>query len=483
MTAALPLVIAPLVAVRANASEPITVIERFRENNTQDVITSAGWQLQPRAELRTGYTDNVDWKSDRKTASPEASLRGSIVATRETGLATTELRGSHTTTVYAQGSTRSAHNTNIGIASTLRATKQLELRASLGYDIVREPGAGNGIEIDDTYVDYARSSAYRRLPLGLSLLYDLGRYRLEIDGESTHQAYDDQLTITGIAVSQDFRSGWESDLRARATMSFHPTLEIFVESAFGIDRYANETADTDRFSIAAGSTFEPHPLIRAEVLAGLGRQDFRIADGTSGLIFAGELTWYMSPLLTLVVEAERRFRGNVTTSSTGAFTTGPATTLDRRRNRCRRPSRHHTQPQFADPLRTHTDTARDPRDRTRERSINRDRRCQPQPDQCRRLITLLTRGYHATRTPLTDEPAKILPTGQHEELRRHDQVTPPCASRLLDQSIEPLETGSLHPYRRAPDSPRMKIERSTNTDHDRIRQQVRIGLHPVFLLG
>lgn len=326
MTAALPLVIAPLVAVRANASEPITVIERFRENNTQDVITSAGWQLQPRAELRTGYTDNVDWQSGRKTASPEASLRGSIVATRETGLATTELRGSHTTTVYAQGSTRSAHNTNIGIASTLRATKQLELRASLGYDIVREPGAGNGIEIDDTYVDYARSSAYRRLPLGLSLLYDLGRYRLEIDGESTHQAYDDQLTVTGLAVSQDFRSGWENELRARATMSFHPTLEVFVESAFGTDRYANETADTDRFSIAAGSTFEPHPLVRAEVLAGLGRQDFRIADGTSGLIFAGELTWYMSPLLTLVIEAERRFRGNVTTSSTGAFTTGPATT-------------------------------------------------------------------------------------------------------------------------------------------------------------
>ena len=326
MTAALPLVIAPLVAAKAIASEPVTVFERFRDNHRQTLITSAGWQLQPRADLRAGYTDNVDWRSGQKTASPEASLRGSIVATRETGLATTELRGSHTTTFYAQGATRTARNTNIAIASTLRATYQLELRASLGYDMVREPGAGNGIEIDDDYVDYARASAYRRLPLGLSLLYDLGRYRLEIEGEAAHQSYDDQLTTTGIAVSQDFRSGWENDLRARATMSFHPTLEVFIESTYGIDRYANETADTDRFSMAAGSIFEPHPLVRAELLAGIGRQDFRIADGASGLIFAGELTWYMSPLVTLVLEAERKFRGNVTTSSTGTFTTGPATT-------------------------------------------------------------------------------------------------------------------------------------------------------------
>jgi hypothetical protein len=207
----------------------------------------------------------------------------------------------------------------------MRPSLHLQLRASIGYDAVREPSASNGIEDETGFAAYARFSAYQRLPIGLSLVYDLGRYRLEVDAESGSVYYDDQVTLTGEEIPQDFRSGWEHEVRARATWSVHPSLEAFVESAIGFDRYLNDTADTDRFSIAAGGRFDPHPLLRASVQAGFAQQAFRIADQASGVVVAGELTWFMSPLVTISLDARRDFRGNVTTSGGGVFLTEPAT--------------------------------------------------------------------------------------------------------------------------------------------------------------
>lgn len=310
---------------RPSASERIDVAERFLQNNQPRVVAVEGWQLRPVAELRVGYTDNVEWRSDLKTGSPEATLRGSIDAIRQTGPHSVQIRGSHATTFYAEGSARTASNTSIEAAITMRPSIHTQLRASIGYDAVREPGPSNGIEDETGFANYADFSAYQRLPLGLGLVYDLGRYRLEIDASSGSVHFDDQVTVTGDEIPQDFRSGWEHDVRARATWSIHPSLEAFVESAIGFDRYLNDTADTDRFSIAAGGRFDPHPLLRASVLAGFAQQEFRIADGASGIVFAGEMTWFMSPLVTVSLDARRDFRGNVTSSGSSAFFTEPAT--------------------------------------------------------------------------------------------------------------------------------------------------------------
>lgn len=316
---------ATLLAIgEALASERIEVAQRFLQNNQPRVVAVEGWQLRPLAELRVGYTDNVEWRSEQKTATPEATLRGSVDATREAGPHLAQIRGSHATTLFGEGSTRTASNTSLGAAITMRPSLHLQLRASIGYDAVREPSASNGIEDETGFATYARFSAYQRLPIGLSLVYDLGRYRLEVDAESGSVYYDDQVTVTGDEIPQDFRSGWEHDVRARATWSIHPSLEAFVESAIGFDRYLNDTADTDRFSIAAGGRFDPHPLLRASVQAGFAQQAFRIADQASGVVVAGELTWFMSPLVTIGLDARRDFRGNVTTSG-GTFLTEPAT--------------------------------------------------------------------------------------------------------------------------------------------------------------
>jgi hypothetical protein len=251
---------ATLLAIgEALASERIEVAQRFQQNNQPRVVAVEGWQLRPLAELRVGYTDNIEWRSEQQTATPEATLRGSIDATREAGPHLAQIRGSHATTLYGEGSTRTASNTSLGAAITMRPSLHLQLRASIGYDAVREPSASNGIEDETGFATYARFSAYQRLPVGLSLVYDLGRYRLEVDAESGSVYYDDQVTVTGDEIPQDFRSGWEHDVRARATWSIHPSLEAFVESAIGFDRYLNDTADTDRFSIAAGGRFDPHP--------------------------------------------------------------------------------------------------------------------------------------------------------------------------------------------------------------------------------
>jgi hypothetical protein len=312
-------------SAHAAEADAVAVAERYRQNNPAPVIETSGWRLRPLAELRTGFTDNVNWRADEATASTELGLRGSLEASREAGIMGVSLSASHATTIYAEGPNRTAQSTAASAVLTLRLTPQAELRASIGAEDSQEPSPANGIEIDDTWVSYSEFPRFERLPLSLSLMASFGRHRLEVEGTTTYTDYDDLLTVSDVLVSQDFRSGWNHELRARATWSTHATLEAFIEGEIGIERYINDTADTDRFSIAVGALFEPHPLLRTELLAGYAHQDYRIANGASGLVFASELTWYMSPLVTITLDAQREFRGNVVSTAGGSFATEPAT--------------------------------------------------------------------------------------------------------------------------------------------------------------
>lgn len=304
---------------------PVNVAERFHQHNPAALVETDGWSLRPLAELRAGYNDNVQWRATGGTGSPELMLRGSLEASHQTGLTEWTLRGSYAATRYTQGGTRSAHNASASSGLALRLSPQAELRAAAGYERSREPVNANGIEIDGAWVNYRDFPDVERIPLSLNLVARRGRLRLEVEARMLRSSFDDLVTTTGVTVSQDFRSGWKSDLRTRATWSAHEALEAFVEAELGLERYDNSAANADSYSIAIGTLFEPHPLLRAEILAGYAHQTYPIADGASGLVFEGQLTWYMSPLVSVTFDAARAFRGNVVTNAAGTFSTEPAT--------------------------------------------------------------------------------------------------------------------------------------------------------------
>lgn len=311
--------------VHAADTDKVTVAERFHQSNPAARIETGGWRLRPLAELRAGYNDNVQWRASGDNGSPELALRGSLEANRESGIAEWNLRGSFATTRYAEGDIRSAMNASASVGLVLRLSPLAELQAAAGYDQVREPVSANGIEIDGAWVNYRDFPDVERIPLSLNLTVRHGRFSLEVAGTSLRSSFDDLVTTTGLTVSQDFRSGWENELRTRATWSAHEALEAFVEAELGFERYDNTAANADSYSIAIGTLFEPHPLLRAQLLAGFAHQDYPIADGASGLVFEGQLTWYMSPLVTVTLDAARAFRGNVVTDTSGTFSTEPAT--------------------------------------------------------------------------------------------------------------------------------------------------------------
>lgn len=306
--------------------ERVTVSERFRDAYPNARLDAGGWILRPLVELRSGYTDNVEWRSDNRQASPELRLRGGIDATREAGTFELSFGASHAQTRYTQGKNRTAYTTNASASLTFKPTAQLRLRASLAFDAVKEPGFANGIEIDGTWESYDSFASFERIPIGVSLAVDGGLQRLELDATSTHVAYDDLQTLTGIIVSQDFRSGWYHALRARATRSWHKSLEAFIEGEYGLERYISTAADTDRLSLVLGALFDLGPLLQADIKAGYAEQDYSIAGAASGLVYAGRMTWYASPLVTLTLDAARELRGSVFTTSGGTFETEPATT-------------------------------------------------------------------------------------------------------------------------------------------------------------
>lgn len=321
--AALPVLV--LATGTAGADTPVSVRDRFIGNTPAPTTSVAGLRLRSEAELRPGFTDNVDWQPGDGVESAELGLRGSLEAQTEVGPNRFRLAAAGSLTHYATDRVDDAHSADLEAGVTVSATGSLTLRASIGWSTQDAPVENNGIVIDGIWTRYADAPRTQTLPVSLGLSYDTGRLALNLEARSRHVDVDDLTTVTGLQVRQAFRSGWEHDLDARIAHVDTPSLSPFAELAASLDRYDDPNANVDRYSVSAGLSLEPGWLMRGELQAGYAWQDNSLGGKTGGIVFAGELTWYARPLLTLGLAAERQLRAEVTTNATGVFTSRPAT--------------------------------------------------------------------------------------------------------------------------------------------------------------
>lgn len=322
--AVLPVLI--LATGTATADTPVSVRDRFVASNPAPASSLGGLRLRSEVELRPGFTDNADWRPGDGVASAELGLRGSLEAQTEAGPNRFRLAAAGSLIHYATDRVDDTRSADLEAGVTVSASANLTLRASIGWSVQDAPVENNGIVIDGIWTRYADAPRTQALPISLGLSYDTGRFALNIDARSRHVAIDDLTTVTGLQVRQAFRSGWEHDLDARITHVDTPSLSPFAELAASHDRYDDPNANVDRYSISAGLSLEPGWLMRGELQAGYAWQDNSLGGATGGFVFAGELTWYARPLLTLGLSAERQLRAEVTTNATGVFTSRPATT-------------------------------------------------------------------------------------------------------------------------------------------------------------
>ncbi|WP_162528410.1 outer membrane beta-barrel protein [Novosphingobium sp. BW1] len=266
--------------------------------------------LEPRISAIWGYDGNVFNEPDARrdaalvvaprlnVALDDSRHRVNVVLSGR--LRRFALTGTENSDAYgARGNGGFALGPNVQFDVTLEAARQIEPRSSSGAAInAREPVSYHGLGGD------------------AGLQFDLGRLRLSARAGYRRVSYNDLDLRDGDTRDQSFRDTQAVSADLRIAYDLSGFLSTFVQ-ARGDTRHSFRAApeqarDSRGGAITAGIKGEIMPLVSLEVSAGYQVRDYDNPDfrDFQGVGFALEGEWYTTPLLTMQLRAERRFRNS-----------------------------------------------------------------------------------------------------------------------------------------------------------------------------
>lgn len=315
------------IAHAAAEQEPVSVGDRFNQMHLAPGFAIGGWEVRPAAELRAGYDDNITWASVAPPASAELSLRGSVDATQQAGPYALGVNALLRQTWYPEFTDNDKTEGRLRASIAMDAAPRLVLRGAISAEAGVETGITNGIVVDGVFDPYATRAVFKRLPLEAEVDYSVGRVGLRADLRLTAVEYDEQTTVSGLRIGQDFRNGFEGEAGLRGSYEVYPRLAAFVDVRQGAKRYEDSNGDSDTWRAVLGGSVEFTRLLVGEAFVGYAGQTFPRGGETSGLSYGAQLHWFARNLLSFTLNASREFRAEVDTTATGV-TSAVAVTHD-----------------------------------------------------------------------------------------------------------------------------------------------------------
>lgn len=310
----------------AIAAEPVSVAARFEAENQTPGIKALGWELRPGLELRGGFDDNANRSVSNPEESAVVGLRGTLSARRQMGPAELAFDASVGQEWFPSTPEEDVLTANAGLRGAVYAGSQMTLRGSLaiqrGADEISS--GDNGVVVVGVLDPYVGRPEYTRIPLEIGAAQDVGRMFWDAAVRATNIAYDEQSTLGGLTIAQDFRNGWESAVEARFGYRISEGYGFFVRGEANRRTYDEASADNRGFKVSGGVEFELTRILTGEVTAGWAQQTYDVTgQSNSAWVYGAGLKWFASPLLSFALDASRDFRAEQTIDGTGASTTTP----------------------------------------------------------------------------------------------------------------------------------------------------------------
>ena len=306
--------------------EPESVADRFNRNNATPGLMAGPWKVTPTLSLRGGYDDNITVSSDNPISSPTVELRGRVDVVNEDGPNSYGAYAEVSQIWYTDAANLDHLDYNGGLNFNAQVSDYVRIRGAIGVAVTSsEDSATDGIVIGglfDPYVDLAR---YLSVPASLGVTFDTGRWFVTASGDVVYSDYDDRLTESGVLVDQAFRTGTNADAKLRAGWRFTPGTALFVEGGYNIQRYTDETADSDGWRAVAGAEFEISRVLTGEAFAGYAVQSYPDGGEVTGFTYGASLDWFATELMSFHLDARRDFGAERTALEAGGAITSPVT--------------------------------------------------------------------------------------------------------------------------------------------------------------
>ncbi len=310
-------------------SRGVAVHERPQPAYDAIGLKAGGFTLWPDLRVQTTHDDNVFAAERAPQAAIVVRLTPQIAARSDWGRHGLEGHARLDIDRNLDFDSENVVDARLGASARLDVNRGAWVTAGADYAHAHDPRTAAGVDATT-----ARPVAYDLTSARLEAVRTAGRLRLSARAEAARIDYRDGVNAAGGAVEQDDRDRTVLTLGGRADYAVSPGLSVFVQMAGDERDHRRIAGRPSRTSsggqILAGMDFERGGLMRGEIAAGYLRQDYRDAafgdiDGFGG---RARVSWFVTPLTTIVVTAGRSVEDAAVVGASGALRTEAAFAAD-----------------------------------------------------------------------------------------------------------------------------------------------------------
>lgn len=268
-------------------------------------IRIGSWKADAAIRLTQGFDSNLFGEAEAPDADGYAVLAPSLTLRSDWSQHEVSAAARGTFTRYYDTPRLATDEYSAGIGSVLDFGR-VSFRSRSTFSRTAERRGENGAPLS-----FGRPSLFRVDGQSMELRANFAPFLLSVTGSHADISYSDIRLSDGTLVSQDFRN--TRDLSAALRVAVAPTdrSAIGVAGEYSHSRNRSSARSSDSVGLSGLAAIE-RGLVRAEAEAGWLRRSFDnpAFRDFSGLTYSGTVAWYVTPLVTIGIDARRRLENS-----------------------------------------------------------------------------------------------------------------------------------------------------------------------------
>jgi len=297
-----------------------SVVNRARPGYDAVGIHAGGFTVFPQASVTGEYDDNI-YASDANTKSDFITkLATSVAVNSNWNRHALNFNAGVEKYFFNSHSGENRLNWNVGVNGTLDVTRNTQVNGGLSYQKLHEDrGDPSSPSASSEPVPYKLFNA------NAAIDQRFNRMTAELSGMLNDYNYDNVVSTTGTPINQDFRDRKEYTESLKLGYDVSPDTNVYVKGSLNQRKYNQHppvvalNRDSKGYAAVVGSDFRLSNLAQGGIYVGYQKQNYdsvSLSD-ISGLSYGADVEWYVTPLMTVTVNADSTI--NETTSAASGY--------------------------------------------------------------------------------------------------------------------------------------------------------------------
>lgn len=309
----------------------VSVRERPRTGYESFGLRLGGFMAYPKLEIDGEYNDNVYATANAKVDDTIVRVRPALVLDSNWNRHFLEAYARASINRYADRTTENSTDWAVGANGRLDVRRTDVIFGGAEASRLTEPrtAAGSSLfELKPVRYDYEQAN--------LSYAHTFNRLKLSGRGDWQHYNFDDTPSAFGGVVDEDNRDRTLTFLTGRADYAVSPDTALFLQGSVNDRSYRKggtfltPARDSNGYEILSGANFDITNLIRGEIGVGYLNQDFDSPayQDIKGFGARAKVDWFVTPLTTVTVSADRSVMDSALIGSGGFLETNAKVSVD-----------------------------------------------------------------------------------------------------------------------------------------------------------